>query len=270
MPKNENQTIASNIGRGPDINANINVSQSIQIQKWQRIAFASAVISLVSVIGLVYVSTRSTFIPYVVQVDEQTGYVKSLGSLEETSMKATDSIKAYFLSRFVEGIRSIPADKKVLNENFSRMAHMFTEESASKYKELYLPSIKKNIEEGKRNYVKILSVTAVPDSKDTYSVRWQEENTSGGQGKPIVRAYSGVFTLKEERISDKELLVLNPMGLFVKDFQISDEGIVDEKASVSKEPTPQPTPQAQPQNSQNQQNTQAQSAQTQPTTQHQH
>lgn len=264
MSKNENQTIASNIGRGPDINANINVAQSIQIQKWQRIAFASAVISLVSVIGLVYVSTRSTFIPYVVQVDEQTGYVKSLGSLEETSMKPTDSIKGYFLSRFIEGIRSIPADKKLLNENFNRTAHMFTEESANKYKELYLPTIKKNIEEGKRNYVKILSVTAVPDSKDSYSVRWQEETTSGGQGKPIVRAYSGVFTLKEERISDKELLVSNPMGLFVKDFQISDEGIVDEKASVSKEPTPQPTPQQQ---TNPQQNTQTQQSTTQ---QHQH
>ena len=50
------------------------------------------------------------------------------------------------------------------------------------------------------------------------------------------------------------------MGLFVKDFQISDEGIVDEKASVSKEPTPQPTPQPQ---AQPQQNVQTQQSTTQ-------
>ena len=55
------------------------------------------------------------------------------------------------------------------------------------------------------------------------------------------------------------------MGLFVKDFQISDEGIVDEKASVSKEPTPQPTPQ--PQQTNPQQNAQTQQSTTQ---QHQH
>lgn len=195
-----------------------------QIVKWQRISMMCALITLLSVGGLTYVATKATFIPYVVSVDESTGRVHSLGALTEVKQEPTDAQKAYFLSRFVEKIRSIPNDSDVLKENMSRATKFMTSESGEKFKNLYLSDMTKRIATGEKNRVKILSVTRVANSDDSYQVRWEESRpTTGGQA-PIVHSFTGTFTLTKEAVNDKEVLVDNPLGLFIRDFTMSDEG----------------------------------------------
>lgn len=58
-----------------------------QIVKWQRVAYLAIASTLVSVLCVTYIGTKSTFIPYVIHVDEKTGYVQSLGALTEKMQK---------------------------------------------------------------------------------------------------------------------------------------------------------------------------------------
>lgn len=212
---------------GKNIYSNILSMKDLQIMKWQRMTFMSSIITAISVAGLIFVSTRSTFIPYVISVDEKTGYVTSLGSLKEVNHDVTPAEVNYFLSRFIENVREIPLDTSVLQKNIKRATNYLSPESATKFKNLYLDEFTKKIGTG-INRINILSVNPIANMKDMYQVRWNEVFIPVGGTTSITKTYTGTFNMVQERLDDKELLVSNPLGLIIKDFSISEEGVGNE------------------------------------------
>lgn len=218
------KTIREVADKGKDTASNILAMKDLQIIKWQRISFGLLIVTLLSVIGVLFVSTRATFIPYMISVDEHTGRVQSLGALTEIKREPTDAEIAFFLSRFVEQIRSIPADQDILKENVNRATTLLTEESASKFKNLYLPDLVKKIESGSKNRVRVLSVTPIDNKAKSYQVRWEESSVIANGAKPLVHSFTSTFNVEKKEVDSKEMLTTNPLGLFITDFTISDEG----------------------------------------------
>lgn len=221
--KNREITLQERQDLGKDAFSNIFAMKDRQIVKWQRMAYGCAIVALVSVLCVTYIGTKSTFIPYLVHVDENTGYVQSIGAMTEGNIELTEPQIHYFLSRFIEGMRSIPEDKNVMQVNVNRAIHFMTTEAAEKYKSLYMDSFISQI--GKMNSkVTIISVLPVSGTKDTYSVRWKETISGASTvGIATEKFYVGNFTIEQEKITDKEELVYNPIGLFITDFSYSEE-----------------------------------------------
>lgn len=216
--------------KGKELTANILAMKDFQIMKWQRLSMALAIATTVAVAVTGYTATRSTFIPYVVSVDEQTGYVNSLGALTEVDHEPTDAEVGYFLSRFVEGIRSVPADTQLLAEQVKRATMLLTPESAKKFKANYLADLTTKVQNNKVNRVKVLSVTPIKGT-NSYQVRWEElDGTDSTSAIQKGAAYSGTFAVERKPVSDKEMLKFNPLGLFVKDFSVSEEGKIERTA----------------------------------------
>lgn len=191
-----------------------------QIVKWQRLAYLALASTVVSVLCVTYIGTKSTFIPYVIHVDEHTGYVQSLGALTQKNNLITDAEINYFLSRFVEEMRTVPTDSTVLQKNVNRAVKFLTPEAANKYKSLYLDSFTGQIG-SVVSRVTILSCLPVSGQKDVYTVRWKETKTSTSATRD--HYYSGNFSIKNKPIYDKEDLAVNPIGLFITDFSFSEE-----------------------------------------------
>lgn len=221
--KEKEKTYQERQDLGKDAFSNIFAMKDRQIVKWQRIAYACIATTFASVLCVTYIGTKSTFIPYIVHVDEKTGYVQAIGALTQRNEKPTDAEVTYFLSRFVEGMRSIPLDKNVLQTNVNRAVRFMSPEAAKKYKNLYMDSFTKKI--GKEvSKVTVLSCLPVSNAKDTYTVRWKESVTGASTGgTPEDRYYSGNFTVETKKISKKEELVYNPIGLYITDFSYSEE-----------------------------------------------
>lgn len=207
--------------QGLAISANILLEKDRAIKKWQGIASILAVttILLAGVSG--YVSTRSTFIPYVINVDEKTGYATSLGSLKEVSYEPTRADIAYYLRKYVEQTRSIPSDGQVLRENLNAASAYLTPTSLEKFKQLYLDEFSQKVGQGV-NRVDIISIVPVPNQSNTFQVRWKETGIENGSQKKE-KFYNGVFQLEREAVSDKDTLISNPLGLFITDFNITEE-----------------------------------------------
>ncbi len=191
-----------------------------QIVKWQRLAYLALASTVVSVLCVTYIGTKSTFIPYVIHVDEKTGYVQSLGALTQKTNLITDAEINYFLSRFVEEMRTVPNDSTVLQKNVNRAVKFLTPEAANKYKSLYLDSFTGQIG-SVVSRVTILSCLPVSGQKDVYTVRWKETKTSTSGSRD--HYYSGNFSIKNKPIYNKEDLAVNPIGLFITDFSFSEE-----------------------------------------------
>ena len=98
-------TYAGEKDKGKQVAANLLAMKDLQILKWQRLSYMSIVAMIICIFGIIFIATRSTFIPYVIHVDPETGYVKSLGALEQGKTKVTSTEVNYFLSQFVTNMR---------------------------------------------------------------------------------------------------------------------------------------------------------------------
>ena len=81
-------------------------------RNWQITAAAMMAITLVLVFGMVWVSTRSKFVPYVVEVDKL-GYAIGAPSAltENTSRISTDWMVRYELAAFIRNAREVITDR---------------------------------------------------------------------------------------------------------------------------------------------------------------
>ena len=155
----------------------------------------------------------------------ETGYVKSLGALEQGKTKVTSTEVNYFLSQFVTNMRSIPKDEYVLKENVDKGIKYLTSQSAQKYKNLYLDEFTKKIG-SEYSRIRILNVNPIANTKNTYQVRWEETTINKSNSmQPIKTVYTGNFSIEQKTVSNKEDLVLNPLGLYITDFEFSQEGV---------------------------------------------
>ena len=220
--KKSDFSYAGNEDKGLQAFSQIFAMKDRQIVKWQRIAYTGMACVALSVLCITYIGQKSTFIPYVIHVDEETGYVQSLGALTQKNVQPTDAEISYFLSRFVENMRSIPMDKKVMQSNVNRAVKFMTPEAAGKYKKLYLDSFTGEIG-NTISRVTVLSCLPVSGQKNVYAVRWKETKTSGASPNPTDYYYSGNFTIENKPITKKEELALNPIGLFISDFHYAKE-----------------------------------------------
>ena len=110
----QSDTLADKADHGMNVAANLLATKDAAIVTQRRVIQAGSVVILALAAATVYLGTRSQYIPYVVHVDEETGYVQSLGALRETNVQVTPSIINWWLSQFVMKIRTIPADNDVL------------------------------------------------------------------------------------------------------------------------------------------------------------
>ena len=78
-------------------------------RNWQITAAGVMAIALVLAFGMVWVSTRSKFVPYVVEVDKL-GY--AIGALtENTTRISTDRMVRYELAAFIRNAREVITDR---------------------------------------------------------------------------------------------------------------------------------------------------------------
>ena len=91
-------------------------SARVQARNWRLIAFGNLVLAAGLAAGLVWHSARGTVVPWVVQVDK-------LGEAQAVApaiadYKPADPQIAWHLARFIEQVRSVPADPVIVRQNW--------------------------------------------------------------------------------------------------------------------------------------------------------
>ena len=98
-------------------------SARVQARNWRYMAFGSLILAAGFAGALVWQSARGTVVPWVVQVD-------ALGEAQTVApasadYEPTDPQIAFHLGRFIDQVRSIPADPIIMRQNWLR-AYEFT------------------------------------------------------------------------------------------------------------------------------------------------
>lgn len=185
-------------------------SARVQARNWRLMAMGCLILTTGTSAALVKQSTRSTVVPYVVEVD-RLGAAQAVAPATE-NFRPTDPQIAFHLARFVENVRQVPADPIVLRQNWLR-AYDFTTDRGSvalnDYARVNDPFARVGDEQVA---VEISSVIRASDS--SFRVAWTERRYLNGQLARTER-WTAILTVVLQPPRTAEALRKNPLGVFV-------------------------------------------------------
>lgn len=194
---------------------------AVQAHNWRRIAVGLIVVCIALAGGLVVQSMKSQVIPYVVTVDKSTGEIEKAGAFTNSDYTPGEAEIKYFLAQFIKNARSIGYDPVVYSNMQDTASHFLTQTAAQKYNS----TLEKDLQDKVGKYtvsVKNISVQKVPESDNSYLLRWTEEvvriNSSEYQDIPM----SGTFSYTQLPVEEKDLLV-NPLGIYITGFDFTQD-----------------------------------------------
>jgi len=193
-------------------------SARVQAKNWRFMGFGSLMLSAGFAAALVWQSTRGTVVPWVVQVDKL-GQAQTVAAAT-ADYRPTDPQVAWHLARFIEQVRSIPADPIIVRQNWLRAYDWTTDRGATALND-YARSNDPFTKVGKQQVaVEVSSV--IRASPDSFRVAWIERRYENGQLSTTER-WTAILTIVIQTPRDADRLKANPLGIYVNAISWSRE-----------------------------------------------
>jgi len=195
-------------------------SARVQAYNWRICALGAILLNILLGVGLIYQSSKTTVIPYVVRVNSD-GIAQSVGTPEQMNYVPKEVEIKYFLTQFVQKIRALSIDPVVSKHNWVS-AYAFLTQTAAQKMNNYIKEDNPITKLGKITTQVEINVI-VPISKDTYQIRWQEKVFDKDGGSVETYKMTGIFSIIVSPPTDQKELLSNPLGLYIKDFSYNKE-----------------------------------------------
>ncbi|RTL95955.1 conjugal transfer protein TrbF [Ancylobacter aquaticus] len=193
-------------------------SARVQARNWRYMAFGCLALSAGLSGGLVWQSASGTIVPWVVQVDKL-GQAQAIAPAV-ADYRPSDPQIAFHLARFIEQVRSIPADAIIVRQNWLR-AYEFTTQGGALALNDYARANDPFTKVGKQQVaVEVSSV--IRASPDSFRIAWTERRYQDGSLAATER-WSAILTIVVQTPRDAEKLRANPLGIYVNAINWSKE-----------------------------------------------
>lgn len=185
-------------------------SARVQARNWRLMALGELALVAGLSAALVVQSARGTVTPWVVQVDKL-GQAQAVAPAE-AGYRPTDAQIAWHLARFIEQVRSVPADPIVLREQWLRAYDFATDRGAlalNDYARVNDPFARVD-----KQQVAVEVSSVIRASPDSFRVAWTERRYQEGQLAATER-WTAILTTVVQTPRDAERLRKNPLGIYV-------------------------------------------------------
>ena len=193
-------------------------SARVQAKNWRLMAFGSLFLSGGLAAGLVWQSATGSIVPWVVQVD-RLGQAQAVAPAD-AAYQPTDPQVAWHLARFVEEVRSVPADPIILRQNWLRAYDYTTSTGAlalSDYARTNDPFAKLG-----RQQISVDIGSVIRASPASFRVAWTERRFQDGALAATER-WTAILTIATQTPRDPDTLKKNPLGVYVTALNWSKE-----------------------------------------------
>ncbi|MFD1798006.1 conjugal transfer protein TrbF [Paracoccus aurantiacus] len=193
-------------------------SARVQAKNWRLMAFGCLILSAGFATALVWQSVRGTVVPWVVQVDNL-GQAQAVAPAS-ADYRPSDPQIAFHLGRFIEEVRSIPADPIIVRQNWLRAYEFTTDRGAAALNDFARASDPF----GKvwRQQITIEVSSVIRASPNSFRVAWTERHYENGQLSTTER-WTAILTLVIQTPRSAERLRANPLGIYVNAISWSRE-----------------------------------------------
>lgn len=193
-------------------------SARVQARNWRLAAFGSLALSSVLAGGMIWQAARGTVTPWVVQVDKL-GEAQAVAPAD-ASYRPSDPQIAFHLARFVENVRTIPADAIVLRQNWLRAYDFTTAKGALALNDYARTNDPFPLVGKVQVAVDVSSVIRASD--DSFRIAWTERRYQDGSLAATER-WSAIVTIAVQTPRTPDALRKNPLGVFVNALNWSKE-----------------------------------------------
>ncbi|UCI18437.1 conjugal transfer protein TrbF [Mesorhizobium sp. B2-1-8] len=193
-------------------------SARVQARNWRTMAFGSLILSAGLACSVVWMSARGSVVPWVVQVDAH-GQAQTVAPAT-ADYKPTDPQIAWHLARFVEQVRSIPADPIIVRQDWLRAYEWTTDQGAAALND-YARANEPFSKVGK-SQVAVEVSSVIRASADSFRVAWTERRYENGQ-LSTTEHWTAILTIVVQPPHDAERLRVNPLGIYVNAINWSRE-----------------------------------------------
>lgn len=193
-------------------------SARVQAHSWRLMAFASMLLAAGLSAALVWQGARGSVTPWVVQVD-RLGQAQAVAPAV-AGYRPTDPQIAWHLSRFIEEVRSIPADPVLVRQNWLRAYDYTTDRGAlalSDYARADDPFAKVGTVQ-----VAVDVSSVIRASPSSFRVAWTERRYVDGALAATER-WTAIVGIVVQPPRSAEQLRKNPLGVFVHALNWSKE-----------------------------------------------
>ncbi|WP_421694414.1 conjugal transfer protein TrbF [Aestuariivirga sp.] len=193
-------------------------SARVQAKNWRLMAFGSLALSAGLSAALVWQSLSGSVVPWVVQVDKL-GQAQAVAPAT-ADYRPTDPQIAFHLARFIEEVRSIPADAIIVRQNWLK-AYDFTTQAGALALNDYARANDPFTKVGKTQIAVDVS-SVIRASPDSFRVAWVQRTYQDGSLASTER-WTAILTVVVQVPRDAEKLRANPLGIYVTAINWSKE-----------------------------------------------
>ncbi len=193
-------------------------SARVQAKNWRLMAFGSLALSAALSAGLFWQSMNGSIVPWVVQVD-RVGQAQAIAPAT-ADYQPNDAQIAFYLARFIEQVRGIPADAIIVRQNWLR-AYDFTTQAGALALNDYARSNDPFAKVGK-SQVAVEVSSVIRASPSSFRVAWIERRYQDGSLASSER-WSAILTVAVQPPRDADTLRKNPLGIYINAINWSKE-----------------------------------------------
>ena len=183
---------------------------------WRIVGITSLMMAVIGFSYALYQSTQVKLVPYLVEVDRHgtavsAGFPQQLEYADQRVVRAT-------LGTFIANFRSVTPDTVVQKQYIDRTyAHLRDNDPATEKVNAWFRS-NSPFDRARKITVAIEATSIVPLSSQTYQIDWAEYERDR-QGKELgLRRFRGIASVTLTPPQDEAVIRLNPIGLYLKDF----------------------------------------------------
>ena len=193
-------------------------SARVQAKNWRLMAFGSLALSAALSAGLFWQSMNGSIVPWVVQVD-RLGQAQAIAPAT-ADYQPNDAQIAFYLARFIEQVRGIPADAIIVRQNWLR-AYDFTTQAGALALNDYARSNDPFAKVGK-SQVAVEVSSVIRASPSSFRIAWIERRYQDGSLASTER-WSAILTVAVQPPRDADTLRKNPLGIYINAINWSKE-----------------------------------------------
>jgi type IV secretion system protein VirB5 len=187
--------------------------------KHWRLAFFAAVFAVLALTGgILFAMTRSVVEPVVITVDKTTGVTNVIGKASEHAYAPQQAEIAYFLTHVVRLLRAVPLDAVVVKTQWNE-AYKFLRQSAALKLNEWARRPDSPLAKVGQETVTLQLQSVLPIAADTYELRWSQSTYQREGALKESSTWTATFSLEFEPPTTEDDIAINPLGVYIKDFE---------------------------------------------------
>ncbi|MBR8700486.1 MULTISPECIES: type IV secretion system protein [unclassified Fusobacterium] len=199
------------------------LKQAIALKNQKKFSYCLllVIVLLITILGKISFFNDTKI--YVIEKDHNNySYLGRVNDLTKANYNPTDNDLIYFMNDIVKKMRYLPSDLIVFGKNRNDLSYFLSDRSVNKlkgYDEAY-------------NYAKMKEDNVVLDieplssirlSNKTFQLRWVEHIYNSKGYEVANRLMVGAFNYKISDPKNQSSVLVNPLGIEISDFSITEE-----------------------------------------------